>query len=61
MYAYVSTSLNCSCWLRLKKGGIFISKAHRYLSVEERQSLVYALGLFNPQNPSFMDVYMASS
>ncbi|KAK9176894.1 hypothetical protein WN944_028913 [Citrus x changshan-huyou] len=25
----------------LKERGIFISKAHRYLSVEERQSLVY--------------------
>lgn len=46
-----------------------MSEAHRYLSVEERQSFVNAVRLFKPQNPSFMDMlksekkrrYMVSS
>lgn len=53
----------------LEEMGIFMSEAHRYLSAEERQSLVTAVRLFKPQNPSFVDIlrskerysYMVSS
>ncbi|XP_052288120.1 B3 domain-containing transcription factor VRN1-like isoform X2 [Citrus sinensis] len=40
----------------LEEMGIFMSEGHRYLSVEERQSLVTAVRLFKPQNPSFVDI-----